>query len=384
MLFLKKLWLLIAGCLFFCGAFSQTDTSACNLRISLLTCGPGADLYTVFGHSGLRVIDSAAHTDIVFNYGTFEFDEDFYVNFTLGKLLYSVSEQSFRDFMIEYRVEQRSVIEQDLNLGCREKHQLYDALLTNAMPQNRDYLYQYLFDNCSTRPRDMVKKNAGDSVQFKRILPDPAPTFRNLLHVYLDNGKQYWSEFGIDLLLGSKIDRSVSNEESMFLPDYLMKGFDSATVASAPLVAAKRILIPAAPQADEGFVLTPAIVTIALLILGVIVTISKSKRAQNIFDAIFFFVLGLMGCFMLFMWFGTDHELCASNYNVLWTLPTHIIMAFFIRRNSSFVKKYFAVSSAICVLLLITTPFFPQDFHHAFFPLIILSALRGGMRAVKK
>jgi hypothetical protein len=384
MLFLKKLLLIIGGCLFFCGAFSQSDTNACNLKISLLTCGPGADLYTVFGHSGLRVIDRSAHTDVVFNYGTFDFDEDFYVNFTLGKLLYSVSEQSFHDFMIEYRMEQRFVIEQDLNLSCGEKHKLYDALLTNAMPRNRYYLYQYLFDNCSTRPRDMVKENAGDSVRFKNILPAPAPTFRNLLHVYLDRGKQYWSEFGIDLLLGSKIDRRVTNEESMFLPDYLMKGFDSATVATVPLVAAKRTLIPAAAQTDEGFTLTPMMATIALLLLGIVVTVSNSKSAKNIFDGIYFFLLGFMGCFMLFMWFGTDHELCASNYNVLWALPTHIFMAFLIRRQTPFVKKYFWVSAAICVLLLVTTPFFAQDFHNAFFPLIILSALRSGMRATKK
>jgi hypothetical protein len=286
--------------------------------------------------------------------------------------------------MIEYRVEQRSVIEQDLHLSCSEKHKLYDALQTNALPQNRYYLYQFLFDNCSTRPRDMVKQNIGDNLKFKHILPDPAPTFRNMLHTYLDNGKQYWSEFGIDLLLASKIDRRVSTEESMFLPDYLMKGFDSATVANVPLVAKKRTLIPAVSQADEGFVITPMMVTVALLILGVIVTISKSRRAKNIFDAIYFLVLGIMGCFMLFMWFGTDHELCGNNYNLLWALPTHIIMAFFIRRNSSFVKKYFLASAAICVLLLVTTPFFPQDFHGAFFPLIMLSALRSGMRAIKK
>jgi hypothetical protein len=384
MLFLKKLLLFFAGCLFFCGAFSQTDTTACNLKISLLTSGPGADLYTVFGHSGLRVVDRSTNTDIVFNYGTFDFDEDFYVNFTLGKLLYSVSEQSFHDFMIEYRVEQRFVTEQDLNLSCSDKRKLYDALLKNAMPQNRYYLYQYLFDNCSTRPRDMVKENAGDSVRFKNILPNPAPTFRNLLHVYLDRGKQFWSEFGIDLLLGSKIDRRVTNEESMFLPDYLMKGFDSATVANVPLVADKRTLIPVNAQTDEEFVFTPMMATIALLIVGVLITLSKSKRAKNIFDGIYFFLLGFMGCFMLFMWFGTDHELCANNYNLLWALPTHIVMAFFIRRNSSFVKKYFWVSAAICVLLLVTTPFFPQDFHNAFFPLIILSAFRSGMRATKK
>jgi hypothetical protein len=384
MRFLKKLWLLTAGCLFLSGAFSQTDSTACRLKISLLTCGPGEDLYTVFGHSGLRVIDSAARTDVVFNYGTFDFDEDFYINFTLGKLNYSLSEESFHDFMIEYRVEQRSVIEQDLNLSCTAKQQLYNALRTNALPQNRYYLYQFLFDNCSTRPRDMVKLNAGDSVRFKRILPARAPTFRNMLHAYLDNGKQYWSEFGIDLLLASKIDRQVTNEESMFLPDYLMKGFDSATVASVPLVAGKKTLLPATPQAEEGFAVTPMMVTVALLILGIIITASKSRRAINIFDGIYFFVLGIMGCFMLFMWFGTDHELCGNNYNLLWALPTHIIMAFLIGKNTPFVKKYFWVSSAICVLILITTPFFPQEFHHAFFPLIILSAFRSAFRAIKK
>lgn len=378
----KKLLLFATGCLLFSGSFAQNDS--CNLKISLLTCSPGEDLYTVFGHSGLRVIDRAAQTDVVYNYGTFDFDEDFYVNFTLGKLLYSLSEQKFEDFMYEYQVEKRSVIEQDLLLTCEEKNILYGALQTNALPPHRYYQYEFLFDNCSTRPRDMVKKNTADSVLFKRIIPEQAPTFRDMLHDYLENGGQFWSEFGIDLLLASKIDRAVKNEEAMFLPDYLMKGFDSAVIRNAPLVGRKRTIIPAADKPEEAFTVTPMMVTVALLIVGAIVTFSKKTRTKNVFDRIFFSVLGLMGCVMLFMWFGTEHELCGNNYNILWALPTHIFIVFFLRQQKTFVKYYFGVAAVICLIILITWPFFPQGLNAAFFPLILLSALRSGSRAIKK
>jgi hypothetical protein len=369
-----------------CGdAFSQNDT--CNVKISLLTCGPGQELYSVFGHTAIRVKNNTF--DIIYNYGTFDFDDpDFYSNFVKGKLDYFVSAEEYKNFIYEYQVENRSVIEQDLNLTCAERERLFNALRVNAREENKFYKYQYLFDNCSTRPRDIIVKSFNDSVNFKNILPYPPPTFRHLIHEYLDRGNLYWSGFGIDLLLASRIDRKVNSMQAMFLPDYLMKGFDSATIKSYSVVTGKRVLLRSIPnQAETGSWFTPLLFTIALLISGVALSFARKNwvvGAINIFDIAYFLILGLTGCFMLFMWLGTDHELCRDNYNILWALPTHLVMAFFVLRKYSFVRKYFLISAVISVLILISLPFLPQEMNAAFIPLILLSAIRSAFRSLKK
>jgi hypothetical protein len=366
--------------------FAQNDT--CDIKVSLLTCSPGSELYSIFGHTAIRV-KSNSNFDIIYNYGTFDFeDPDFYKNFVKGKLDYFVSAEKFDMFMREYEYENRGVIEQDLNMTCEEKYKLFNALRENSKEENKYYKYQYLFDNCSTRPRDIIIKGFNDHVSFKNILPDPPPTYRAMIHEYLDRGKQYWSEFGIDLLLASRIDRKVSNLDGMFLPDYLMKGFDSATVDGRKTISGKRVLIRNVPALNEGESwFTPLVFTSILLVTGIILLFLKSQWAQgfaNVFDIAYFLILGLMGCFMLFMWFGTDHELCRDNYNLLWALPTHVVMSFFILKKRPFVKKYFGITAVLSALVLISLPILPQEMNTAFLPLILLSAIRSGTRALKK
>ena len=366
--------------------FAQSDS--CNIKVSLLTCSPGSELYSIFGHTAIRV-KSTSDFDIIYNYGTFDFeDPDFYKNFVKGKLDYYVSAERFDMFMREYQYENRGVVEQDLNMSCEEKYRLFNLLRENSKEENKYYKYQYLFDNCSTRPRDIIIKGFNERVRFKNILSDPPPTFRDMIHEYLDRGKQHWSEFGIDLLLASRIDRRVTNLEGMFLPDYLMKGFDSATADGRKIIAGKKVLIrnvPALNESDSWF--TPLVFTTILLVAGVILLFLRSPRAQgvaNVFDIGYFLILGLLGCFMLFMWFGTDHELCRDNFNLLWALPTHVVMSFFILKKRPFVKKYFGITAILSALLLISLPILPQEMNTAFLPLILLSAIRSGARALKK
>jgi len=233
----------------------------------------------------------------------------------------------------------------------------------------------------------MVARNVNDSMHFKNILPSPVPSFRDMIHLYLDKGGNLWSEFGIDLVLASRIDRKVQNEEAMFLPDYLMKGFDSGVVRNNSIVAGKETILDSRPVDPEKSIFTPLAATLALLVIGILVTfINKPsiKSVGNVFDITFYLLLGIIGCFMLFMWFGTEHELCRDNYNVLWALPTHLVMAFFVQKKTWFVRLYFGITAIICVLYLLLLPVIPQGMNTAFLPLIILSALRAGNRALKK
>jgi hypothetical protein len=366
----------------------SAQADSCHLRVSLLTCGPGDELYSVFGHSALRVTDNRTNSDVIFNYGTFDFaDPEFYSKFVKGKLLYYVSVEQFNSFMYAYQMENRYVIEQVLNLTCAEKQNLSEALRVNALDQNKYYKYEFLFDNCSTRLRDIVARNTRDEVHYKRIIAEPAPTFRNMLHEYLFPAGKYWSAFGIDLLLASRIDRKVKNEEAMFLPDYLAKGFDSAWMHSRGLVLSKELILPSSEENRSGFSITPMMVNVVLLLAGIALSFTKNTRSQKIlpvFDGFLFFVLGAMGCLMLFMWYGTEHELCRNNYNLYWALPTHIVAAFFVNRTSSLIRKYFTLSAIIAAVFLICWPFLPQGMNSAFFPLVLLSALRSFKLATKK
>ena len=374
---LKKLLLLLIFSIFiFNFSFSQ---DSCRLRISLLTCAPGAELYSTFGHTALRVQDTANGTDYVFNYGTFQFGPDFYSKFIRGKLLYFLSVQNFNDFIYSYQLESRSVWEQVLKLNCSEAQKLSIALQENSREENRYYKYDFLFDNCTTRAKDIVAKNTSNSVQFKNILPEEHPSFRNLIHSYLNAGHEYWSKLGIDILLGAKLDRKVTNEEAMFLPEYLLKGFDSAVVNKHPLVKpTQTILQMPSPLNGKSFFIPWVIFSILLIAILFLSFISLrwATTAMSIFDFLFFFTSGLAGILLLFMWFGTDHKVCANNYNLLWALPTHVVASFFVHSNRGWVKKYFTIVLWVSIALLLAWFFLPQQMNNSLLPILLLIIFR--------
>ncbi len=380
----KTFFLVLSFFILFSSAKSQTDS--CHLQISLLTCNPGEELYSTFGHSALRVTDVLTGTDIIFNYGTFKFGDDFYAKFVRGKLLYMVSIENFAAFKEQYQYESRSIQEQVLQLSCPKKDQLYLALQTNAKEQNKYYRYDFLFDNCSTRLRDIVAKSTSTRLVFNNILPKDIPTFRNLLYTYLDNGAQHWSKFGIDLLLGSRLDRKVSNEEAMFLPDYLLKGFDKATLNGKPLASAPQTILNMPSPLKGSSFFQPAVVFSLLLLVFIILSFVPSKGVQKFveaFDFLFFLILGLAGCLLVFMWVATDHALCRNNYNLLWALPTHSIAAFFLRKKTKWMQYYLLATIITGAFLLIGWIFLPQQLNLAFFPLILLVLLRSWLIILK-
>ena len=345
----------------------------CDIQISLITCGPGEELYSLFGHTALRVKDPAKGLDIIYNYGTFDFeDPDFYVKFTRGKLLYFVSTEKFSNFLYQYQYENRSVTEQILNLSCEEKHRLFSSLQKNAREENKYYQYDFIFDNCSTRPRDIVARNA-NTLRFQEFLPTQHPSFRNLLHEYLDKGNQPWSKFGIDMVLGARVDREVSTAESMFLPDYLMKGFDNAIVGRNKLVLEKKTILEQSAPAPSASFLSPATLFSGLFIIVALLSFFKSgfsQRFLKVFDISLFLILGLVGCFLLFMWVGTDHQLCGNNFNLLWALPSHLIIVW--KRN----QKYFLFSTILYAVLLVSWYFIPQGMNIAILPIILTAGIR--------
>ena len=358
--------------------FSQQ--SNCRLQISLLTATPGEELYSTFGHSAIRVTDSIQGSDIIFNYGTFDFDDpDFYSKFVRGKLLYFVSVDDFENFIYQYQYEKRGITEQVLNLTCNEKNNLYNALIENSKEENKYYKYDFVYDNCTTRLRDIVENESEELLATKNIRPFEGVSFRNLIHEYLDRGNQYWSKFGIDMVLGMPLDKELTNEEAMFLPDYLLYAFDSTTKNGERLVQQKKEIIPPLIEYGGKPIFTPLVVFTLLMLLILIASFTANKKIQSalpIFDFIFFLFCGLIGLLIIFMWFGTEHQTAKNNFNIWWALPLHAGMAFVVHKKTRMVKNYFIFVFFSILLLLVAWAFLPQQLNIAFLPVAGIILIR--------
>ena len=371
---------LLFSFLLFAFYFSPAQTDSCGIRISLLTCTPGTELYSSFGHSAIRVTDNFYDYDLVFNYGTFDFyDPKFYDKFVKGKLLYFVSIDSLSSFLAEYDYYKRGITEQAINISCEEKAKLIAALFENAKEENKYYRYDFNYDNCTTRLRDMLEKAAGQQLETKNILPKPGTTFRHLIHVYLDRGGQQWSKLGIDMLLGNPMDKKVTNREAMFLPDYLLMAFDSSKLNGRPVVSEKKILLNYFDAYKTKTGITPFIVFGVLFLVVAILSIFVFKKWHlffKIFDFFFFIIVGLIGMLILFMWFGTEHAMCKNNFNLLWALPTHLPVAFMLFSKKQWVGNYFRFIFFYTVALLVAWFFLPQQFNTALLPVVGIILIR--------
>jgi hypothetical protein len=309
------------------GSLAQQDSSS-HLRTSLLTVGVGDEIYASFGHTGIRIIDSAAGTDMVYNWGTFDgFQEGFETKFMRGKLLYYASSQTFQQFIATYIYEQRGVEEQEIYLNDTQKRQLLAFIQDNLQEENKYYKYDFLYDNCATRPRDVFPKTFGPAFKYGQALPaDKQVTFRDEIKRYLAHLP--WELFGINLLLGSGVDKPMKNEDAMFLPDYLRNGLSTATVNHQRVAGPPVRLLPPAPREPQP-ANTPFFVMLAFgafIIVGS--TIPGIKPLATMAGHLMLIVTGLLGFLILFMWLGTDHQACRNNFNVLWALPTNLIIPF--------------------------------------------------------
>jgi hypothetical protein len=364
--------------LFFCLiAFEGTAQNPLALsetaEISLLTIAPGNELHSNFGHSALWIQDDENNINIVFNYGIFSFDTPgFYLKFVRGKLDYMLGAQRIDGFLYPYKAENRSVFNQKLNLTTKEKNAVYAYLVNNIQPENKYYKYDFFYDNCSTRIRDLLEEVLGDKLTWNREAA--GYTFRNYLDIYL--AEKPWQDFGIDLALGQPTDKLADKRNEMFLPDLLMYHFDEATVAGEKLVAEKKTIFQGALEKESsGFTILPKYITWLICILGVFFSIRHHKSDFNdrLFNRILFFVTGLLGCLIFFLWFLSDHIATANNWNIIWAFPLNVMMAFLLFKKPA--KKwhtfYYAVFGVICFALLGFFYALPQQLHIAVFPIVL-------------
>lgn len=362
--------------------FSRADTDTSRLRISLLTCGPGEELYATFGHTAIRITDSLQGSDIVYNYGTFNFDDKgFYLKFVRGKLNYFLSAEYFDDFVANYRQEGRGMTEQLLQLDGAEKQRLRRALETNLLPANRFYHYDFFFDNCTTRARDMLLRYKDSVPVLKAVMP-AGTKFRQAIHYYLGKNHKDWSKLSIDLLLGAPTDAVMTGSQMQFLPDNLMYALDSNNAGKTMVVTQQPLYsLPAATKTTTLF--TPALVFFLLLFTIVLLGLARQKtiiRLLQGFDVLLFFATGTLGVVLVLMWVATDHAMCSKNYNLLWAWPMHFIMAFLYNSKKAWVSTYFGIFAGVQVLLLGSWFFLPQELNSALISFVVLLALRAFLR----
>ncbi|TAH03445.1 MAG: DUF4105 domain-containing protein [Sphingobacteriales bacterium] len=350
----------------------------CALRISLLTCTPGSELYSIFGHSALRVIDQSTGTDIVYNYGTFDFgDPNFYSKFVRGKLLYALDREAFPNFIYGYRLENRGIVEQVVNLSCEKKRDIQRFVENNLREENRYYKYDFLYDNCTTRLRDILQPY---TTNIKPIEMAKGMTFRNGIHSYLNKGQMHWSKLGIDLLLGARIDKKMTNDQAMFLPEFLEAGMDGAGTPNGNIVLEKNTVVTRNEEETSASGWLTPMVLFSMFSL-VIIALSFVKRPAiqkglRVFDRVLFFILGLLGCLFLFMWFGTDHKQTAENYNLFWAWPIHLAVVFILYSGRWWVKRYLSVYMLVMGLLLVLWRWLPQELNPALVPIVSLLIFR--------
>lgn len=315
-------------------------------EISVLTISPGTLLMDAFGHNGFRVRDKGRMIDEVFNYGTFDFDTpNFYLKFAQGKLNYKLSHDSYDDFFRAYIAQNRSINEQILDLTQSQKQQVFNFLQNNAKPENKYYLYDFFYDNCATKMKDVLKVAFNEPITFNEPDNFNPKTFRALIHEHVN--KNSWGSLGIDVALGSVIDRTATPEEHMFLPKYIYTFFEKATFANSnkPLVKQSRSLYKKRKALSTNSFFTSPIFIFSLL--GLLITWLTYKDYKNYqhrkwLDVALFGITGLIGVFLLLLWFATDHTATANNYNLLWAFPINLfVIGQLLKKSpSNWFKKY--------------------------------------------
>jgi len=355
-------------------------------EVYLITCGPGTEIYSVYGHSALRIVIPEKKIDTVYNWGVFDFTTpNFAWKFAKGRLNYMLGVYSFESFLKDYFLEQRWVISQKFNLETPDIERLFLLLEENLKPENITYSYDFYYDNCSTRIRDLIEKAVGEDLLYP---PEKAKkelqTFRYLTGEY---EKVYpWLKLGIDLLIGSPGDKKASFREMMFLPAHLKNGLSELLIRRnskmIPLLQNPEIVLDIDQQPiKEKLFASPLFVFSLLLIIIIMLTgLVRRKTANNIIDIFLFSVFSILALLMIFFNFFTDHPQLRWNLNIIWLNPFIILCL-----TSLVFKKdwsgWFRIVFYLTVLFLLFLALLPQHINNAFFPLIIILMIRSSIRA---
>ena len=299
---------------------AQSMTNPDRIQISLLTCSPGKEVWAQYGHTAIRYYDKESGEDLAINYGIFSLDQTYFIpRFVLGMTDYRMGVQPMDIFLAQYSYEGRGVVEQALNLSAEDKEVIYKALQENMKPENVVYRYNYFFDNCTTRARDMLVNHLHGKVVYPPAEEDA--TFRSMIHKW--NNKYEWTQFGEDLLLGVNADRKTTKSEQQFLPENLRSDFDKARYNGKPLVKETNVLLDAETEvAEPVFPLSPLSVALIFAVISLVMMLFSYRRQQVYWawDLALMLTSGLMGIIFFVMIFS-QHPCVSLNFILLFFNP---------------------------------------------------------------
>ena len=379
-------------CWFFfvwCFAANAQSFLSEQAKISLLTTTPNDNaVFTLYGHTSIRVQDIDADNkkiDSVFNYGMFDPSIPYFMyRFAKGETDYWVDSYDFQLFIFERQWQNSSVYEQELNLTQQEKQALWQALIINVQPENRMYRYNYFFDNCATRPAILIEQIVSGQLIYEDITANQ--TFRDIINYCTRDHP--WLTFGCDLVLGLPTDRKVTLHESFFIPEYLQKAYSTAQIVNSdgtrrPLVSAEYLLIDnISDEASGKLFFTPFVCNWLLFAIVLWITLIEWRRKTyfRIVDCLFFFIAGIAGCIVFFLFFLSEHPGIWPNISAVWLHPFHLVavVLFAVKKRNKVAYSYHFINFVALLLMLIAWIFIPQHLNIAFIPLIAILMLRSG------
>jgi hypothetical protein len=356
--------------------------------VSILTCGPSKMIHAIYGHTAIRVKDSVQGLDIVFNYGVFSFSKpNFVYRFAKGQTDYMLAPERYDDFYEGYVSRGRSIHEQVLDLSLTDKQRLWNFLVENAKPENREYRYNFFLDNCATRVRDVIKNQIDGDIVFPK--DGEGITFRQHINHY--QKVLPWADFGIDLALGSPADRVATAYQEMFLPDYLMKHFGHAQIetnnGTRPLVRETHKIYEAGEKQGGVRLFTPVVVFAVLLLVTVLISIRQyRKKIRNyLIDYLLLFLTGLLGFGVLWLTTWSEHPAVQSNYNFLWAVPFNLLFMFawMKRKWRPAIGWYWLLLSVWLILFLLFGFLVPQSFHPAAYLIVLMLLCRSVLHTMQ-
>ena len=305
-------------------------------KVSILTMGPGDNLYDKFGHSAFRIEDPTRGFDAVYNYGVYDFDTpNFYTKFAQGKLLYKLEGVNSQPFIDHYIAQNRWIKQQELDLSYSEKQELFTFLNNNLKPENKYYKYDFFYDNCATKIRDVLVNVLGDDIIYTADFTSEDKTFRELIQQNVHWNT--WGSVGMDVAIGAVTDKKATTWQYQFLPDYVFLATATADLKQnngiQPLVANTETIYEATKKPPTSDFLTSPLfifILLALAIIGYTYRDAKRHVRSRALDVLIFGVTGCIGVILCLLWFATDHSATANNYNLLWAFPFNLLIAFFI------------------------------------------------------
>ena len=362
----------------------QTNTMD-SVEVSLLTCSPHEEIYSLYGHTALRWHDLRSGEDLAFNWGIFNFQKPYFIlRFVFGLTDYELGAIPMNYFMEEYRSVGSSVTEQVLDLTAGEKQQLFLALIKNLQPENRIYRYNYFYDNCSTRPRDIIEQCINGEIQYTDN-ENFTPSYREMVSICTRNHP--WATFGNDMLLGVKADMATDRQQQEFLPEHLLYDFDRAQIYAngkyRQLVKERRTLVPAGVQMiEQDFLLSPTECACALLILSIAILAFEWRRKKTflLWDSLLMVAQGLVGL-LLFVMLFSQHPTTSTNLQILLFNPLpFFFLPTVVRRRST---RWWLILSVLFVLFMIGSIFqhYAEGMHIVALCLLLRSAIHLKLKA---